>query len=323
MSKVKYYYDPDTLSYHKIKVKKRDTFKTIIYGFLGVLILMFAGYVGFSQIFESPKEKALKREVVNLKLNYGLISKKMNQVETVLAQVQQRDNAIYRTYFEANPIPTEQRTAGFGGVNRYEALEGFENSAMIIDATKKLDILSKQLYVQTKSLDEIVKLATNKDRLLQSIPSIQPIKKEDLLRMASGYGWRTDPFTKARKRHKGMDFSAIVGTPIYATGNGIIKRADRRLSGYGKHIEINHGCGYVTLYAHLSKYNVRRGQRVKRGDIIGYVGLTGRTSGHHLHYEVHKDGRAVNPINFYYGNLTPEEFLEMQRIASQEGQSED
>ena len=323
MSKVKYYYDPDTLSYHKIKVKKRDKFKTIIYGFLGVLVLMFAGYIGFSQIFESPKEKALKREVVNLKLNYGLISKKMNQVETVLAQVQQRDNAIYRTYFEANPIPTEQRTAGFGGVNRYEALEGFENSAMIIDATKKLDILSKQLYVQTKSLDEIVKLATNKDRLLQSIPSIQPIKKEDLLRMASGYGWRTDPFTKARKRHKGMDFSAIVGTPIYATGNGIIKRADRRLSGYGKHIEINHGFGYVTLYAHLSKYNVRRGQRVKRGDIIGYVGLTGRTSGHHLHYEVHKDGRAVNPINFYYGNLTPEEFLEMQRIASQEGQSED
>ena len=323
MSKVKYYYDPDTLSYHKIKVKKRDTFKTILYGLFGVLVLMFAGWVGFSQIFESPKEKALKREVVNLKLNYGLLEKKMNQVEDVLTQVQQRDNAIYRTYFEANPIPTEQRTAGFGGINRYEALEGFENSAMIIDATKKLDILSKQLYVQTKSLDEIVKLAKDKDRFLQSIPSIQPIKKEDLLRMASGYGWRTDPFTKARKRHKGMDFSAIVGTPVYATGNGVVKRADRRLSGYGKHIEIDHGYGYVTLYAHLSKYRVRRGQRVKRGDIIGYVGMTGRTSGHHLHYEVHKNGRAINPINFYYGNLTPEEFLEMQRIASQEGQSED
>ncbi|MFK5891365.1 MAG: M23 family metallopeptidase [Flavobacteriaceae bacterium] len=323
MSKVKYYYDPDTLSYHKIKVKKRDKFKTFLFGILGVLVLMFAGYVGFSQIFESPKEKALNRELVNLKLNYGLLSKKMNQVEDVLTQVQQRDNAIYRTYFEANPIPTEQRTAGFGGINRYESLEGFENSAMIIDATKKLDILSKQLYVQTKSLDEIVKLAKDKDRFLQSIPSIQPIKKEDLLRMASGYGWRTDPFTKARKRHKGMDFSAIVGTPVYATGNGIVKRADRRLSGYGKHIEINHGFGYVTLYAHLDKYRVRRGQRVKRGDVIGYVGMTGRTAGHHLHYEVHKNGVAINPINFYYGNLTPEEFLEMQRIASQEGQSED
>jgi len=323
MSKVKYYYDPDTLSYHKIKVKKRDKLKTILLGFFGVIILMFAGYVGFSQIFESPKEKALKREVVNLKLNYGLLLKKMNQIEDVLAEVQQRDNAIYRTYFEANPIPSEQRRAGFGGINRYEALEGFENSAMIIAATKKLDILSKQLYVQSKSLDEIVKLAKDKDRFLQSIPSIQPIKKEDLLRMASGYGWRTDPFTKARKRHKGMDFSALVGTPVYATGNGVVKRADRRLSGYGKHIEIDHGYGYVTLYAHLSKYKVRRGQRVKRGDIIGYVGLTGRTSGHHLHYEVHKNGVAVNPINYYYGNLTPEEFLEMQRTASQEGQSED
>jgi len=323
MSKVKYYYDPDTLSYHKIKIKKEDKLKTVLLGFFGVLILMFAGYLTFSQIFESPKEKALQREVVNLKLNYGLLSKKMNQIEDVLVQVQQRDNTIYRTYFEANPIPEEQRRAGFGGVNRYEALEGFENSAMIIDATKKLDILSKQLYIQTKSLDEIVKLAKNKNRLLQSIPSIQPIKKEDLLRMASGYGWRTDPFTKARKRHKGMDFSAIVGTPVYATGNGVVKRADRRVSGYGKHIEINHGFGYVTLYAHLRKYNVRRGQRIKRGDIIGYVGMTGRTSGHHLHYEVHKNGRAINPINFYYGNLTPEEFIEMQRIASQEGQSED
>ena len=323
MSKVKYYYDPDTLSYHKIKVKKEDKFKNVLFGFLGVLILMFAGYLGFSQVFESSKEKALKREVVNLKLNFGLIEKKMYQVEDVLTEVQQRDNAIYRTYFEVNPIPTEQRKAGFGGVNRYEALEGFENSTMIIEASKNLDILSKQLYIQSKSLDEIVKLAKDKDKLLLSIPAIMPIKKEDLLRMASGYGWRIDPFTKAKKRHRGMDFSAIVGTPVYATGNGKVKRANRHVSGYGMLIDIDHGFGYVTLYAHLSKYNVKEGHRVKRGDIIGYVGMTGRTDGHHLHYEVRKNKMAIDPINFYYGNLTPEEFIEMQRIASQEGQSED
>ncbi len=323
MSKVKYYYDPDTLSYHKIKVKRIEAFRRVVFGILAILIIMFAGYISFSQVFESPKEKGLNRELVNLQLNYGLLSKKMKQIDNVLAEVQERDNTIYRTFFEANPIPDEQRKAGFGGINRYEVLEGFDNSAMIIDATKNVDILSKQLYVQSKSLDEIVKLATDKEKLLQSIPAIQPIKKEDLLRLASGFGWRSDPFTKTSKQHKGMDFSAHVGTPIYATGNGIVSSADRSKPGYGNHIEIKHGYGYLTLYAHLSSFRVREGQRVKRGDLIGFVGMTGRTSGPHLHYEVHKNGVAIDPINFYYGNLTPEEFIAMQRIASQEGQSVD
>lgn len=323
MSKVKYYYDPDTLSYHKIKVKRIEAFRRVVFGILAILIIMFAGYISFSQVFESPKEKGLNRELVNLQLNYGLLSKKMKQIDNVLAEVQDRDNTIYRTFFEANPIPEEQRKAGFGGVNRYEALEGFDNSAMIIDATKNVDILSKQLYVQSKSLDEIVKLATDKEKLLQSIPAIQPVNKEDLLRMASGYGWRIDPFTKIMKQHKGMDFSAHVGTPVYATGNGVVVRADRSTPGFGNHIEINHGFGYVTLYAHLASYRVRGGQRVKRGDLIGFIGMTGRTSGPHLHYEVHKNGVSIDPINFYYGNLSPEEFIAMQRIASQEGQSVD
>lgn len=323
MSKVKYYYDPDTLSYHKIKVKREEAFRRVVFGILAILIIMFAGYIGFSQIFESPKEKGLNRELVNLKLNYGLLSKKIKQIDNVLAEVQERDNTIYRTFFEANPIPEEQRKAGFGGVNRYEALEGFDNSAMVIEATKNVDILSKQLYVQSKSLDEIVKLATDKEKLLQSIPAIQPVKKQDLQRLASGFGWRIDPFTKSSKQHKGMDFSAHVGTPIYATGNGIVVSADRSKPGYGNHIEINHGFGYVTLYAHLGSFKVRPGQHVKRGDLIGFVGMTGRTSGPHLHYEVHKNGVAIDPINFYYGNLSPEEFIAMQRIASQEGQSVD
>jgi murein DD-endopeptidase MepM/ murein hydrolase activator NlpD len=258
-----------------------------------------------------------------MKLHYDLLSKKMNQVQDVLEGIQHRDNEIYRLYFEANPIPDEQRKAGFGGVNRYKSLEGFENSDMIIDVSKSMDILSKQLYIQSKSLDDIINLAEDKEKLLAAIPAIMPVRKEDLTRMASGYGWRSDPFTKARKMHRGMDFTAPTGTPVYAAGNGKIIRADNTASGFGEHIEIDHGYGYSTIYAHLSKYNVKAGQKVKRGDLIGFVGNTGRSSGPHLHYEVHKNGQPINPINFYYGNLTPEEFKQMLKTASQEGQSFD
>jgi len=323
MAKVKYYYDSDTLSYRKIELRKRDKFKRIL-GFIlsSVLMGLFLMFITF-QFIESPKEKAQKRELENMGLNYGLLNKKMSQVEKVLEGLQHRDNEIYRLYFETNPIPEEQRKAGFGGVNRYKSLEGFENSEMIIDVTKSMDILSKQLYIQSKSLDEIISLAEDKEKLLASIPAIQPIKNEDLSRMASGYGWRSDPFTKARKQHNGMDFTAPTGTPIYATGNGKVKRADNTASGFGEHIEIDHGYGYKTIYAHLSKYNVKSGQNINRGDLIGFVGNTGRSVGPHLHYEVHKNGRPINPINFYYGNLTPEEFKEMLKTASQEGQSYD
>jgi len=323
MAKVKYYYDSDTLSYQKIKLRKRDKFKkTIIFLASSALFAAIVVFVIF-EFVDSPKAKTQKRELDNMKLRYELLTKKMNQAQEVLTGLQERDNDIYRLYFEANPIPDEQRKAGFGGVNRYKSLEGFENSEMIIDVTKNMDILSKQLYIQSKSLDEIISLAEDKEKLLASIPAIQPIKKEDLTRMASGYGWRSDPFTKARKQHRGMDFTAPSGTPIYATGNGKIYRADNKASGFGEHIEIDHGFGYKTIYAHLSKYNVRQGQKVKRGDLIGFVGSTGRSVGPHLHYEVHKNGKPINPINFYYGNLTPEEFRIMLKAASQEGQSFD
>ncbi|MDX5586205.1 MAG: M23 family metallopeptidase [Aureibaculum sp.] len=323
MAKVKYYYDSDTLSYRKIELRKRDKFKRML-GFLlsSIIMGLFLMFITF-QFIESPKEKTQKREIENMELNYGLLNKKMSQVEQVLEGIQHRDNEIYRLYFETNPIPEEQRKAGFGGVNRYKSLEGFENSDMIIDVSKNMDILSKQLYIQSKSLDEIINLAEDKEKLLAGIPAIQPIRKEDLSRMASGYGWRSDPFTKARKKHNGMDFTAPTGTPIYATGNGKVTRADNTASGFGQHIEIDHGYGYKTIYAHLSKYNVKRGQIVSRGDLIGFVGNTGRSVGPHLHYEVHKNGRPINPINFYYGNLTPEEFKEMLKTASQEGQSYD
>lgn len=323
MGKVKYYYDPETLSYRKIKKQKRTTFKyasvfiiaSALFGFLFVFIA--------SQYIESPKERELARELENMELQYQLLDKRMDDAITALENVEERDNAIYRLYFEANPIPEEQRRAGFGGVNRYKKYEGYDNSELIAESNKRLDILEKAIVVQSKSLDEIAKLAEDKEKFLEAIPAIQPVNNENLTRMASGYGFRTDPFTKARKFHYGMDFTAPRGTPVYATGNGVVKRADNRATGYGKHIRIDHGYGYISLYAHLYKYNVRVNQRVKRGDLIGFVGSTGRSEAPHLHYEVFKDGKRINPINFYYGNLSPEEFDELLRKASLENQSLD
>jgi murein DD-endopeptidase MepM/ murein hydrolase activator NlpD len=323
MSKVKYYYDSETLSYRKIERKKRRTLKYISLFILASSLFGFLFVFLASQYVESPREKALKRELANMQFQFELLNKKMNETEIVLENIAQRDNTIYRTYFETNPIPDEQRKAGFGGVNRYKNLEGFDNSKLIIESHKKLDILQKQIVVQSKSLDEIAKLAEEKEKLLAAIPAIQPVSNEDLTRMASGYGYRSDPFTKVRKMHYGMDFTAPRGTPVYASGDGVVTRADSNSSGYGKHIRIDHGYGYVSLYAHLYKYNVKKNQRVKRGDLIGFVGNTGRSEAAHLHYEIFKDGQRINPINFYYGNLSAEEFNDLLEKASLENQSLD
>ncbi|TMM30080.1 M23 family metallopeptidase [Polaribacter aestuariivivens] len=322
MAKVKYYYDADTLSYRKIAVKKSAYFKKSIFGIFAILLIAFIGFVFLSQFIMSPNERALKRENENLKLNYELLSKRVEENVEILSQIQERDDNIYRSYFEANPISEEQRKAGFGGVNRYKYLDGYENSTMIKQLTKSIDILSKQMVVQSKSLDEIVALAKEKEEMLASIPAIQPVKNQDLKRMASGYGMRIHPILKYRKMHKGMDFTSPVGTPIYATGNGTVIRAQRS-SSFGNVVYIDHGYGYKTVYAHMSMIKTKKGKKVKRGDLIGYVGNTGLSAAAHLHYEVHKNDRPVNPIYFYYGDLTPEEFAAMQKAASIEGQSYD
>jgi murein DD-endopeptidase MepM/ murein hydrolase activator NlpD len=325
MSKVKYYYDPDTLSYRKIEPKKSKRYRNLFFFLLGSALFGLIGLIILlnTDILNTPRELSLAREVENYELQFDILGKKMEQMEQVLGNIEDRDNNIYRLYFEANPIPEEQRRAGFGGVNRYKSLEGFNNSKIITDATQRLDIIQKQMVIQSKSLDEIAILAEEKEKFLEAIPAIQPVRNVDLKRMASGYGWRTDPFTKARKMHKGMDFTAPRGTPIYASGSGKIIRADNNSSGYGKHIRIDHGHGFITLYAHLSKYNVTKGQKVKRGDLIGFVGNTGRSEAPHLHYEVWKDKERINPINFYYGSLSPKEFENMLKYATQENQSLD
>ena len=322
MAKVKYYYDADTLSYRKIDVKKSEYYKKTVFGVLAVLLIAFIGFIIFSQFLMSPNERAINRENENLQLNLDLFSKRIAESSAVLNQLQERDNNIYRMYFEANPIPNEQRKAGFGGVNRYKSLDGYDNSKMIKQLTKDIDILSKQLVIQSKSLDEIVILAKEKEKMLAAIPAILPVKLVDLTRMASGYKWRMHPILKIRKFHKGMDFTAPTGTPIYASGNGKVIRSSRSAT-YGRVVYINHGYGYTTIYAHMSKIKAKRGQNVKRGDLIGYVGNTGRSVSAHLHYEVRKNGKALNPINFYYGDLTPAQFAAMQKASEEEGQSYD
>lgn len=325
MSKVKYYYDSENLAYKRILPKKRKKFaytvlfllSSALFGFLSFFLLVNTSY------FETPKDKIQAREIEALKLNYTVLNKKLDLMDDVLEAIENRDNNIYRIYFNSTPISEEERKAGFGGVNRYKELQGFNNSELIENTTRRVDVLTKELVIQSKSLDEIVALAKQKEKLLAAIPAIQPVKNEDLKQMASGYGYRSDPFTKIRKFHYGMDFTARTGTPIYATGDGVVYKADASLSGYGNHIEINHGYGYKTLYAHLSKYNCRPGQRVKRGDIIGYVGSTGRSQAPHLHYEVFKNGERVNPLNFYYGSISAKEYIEISKLANQENQSLD
>lgn len=325
MKRVKFYYDAEKLAFKQI-VTKNST--KIAYALLFIVASTLFGFLSFfilnmTNFFETPKSKLQARELEIMKLNYNLLNRKIALMEEGLSAIEERDNTIYRVYFNSAPISNEVRRAGLINKNRYKDLEDFNSSDLILSSSKKVDEIMKAIAIQSVSLDEITKLAKQKALLLKSIPAIQPIKNEELKHMASGFGYRSDPFTKIRKFHNGMDFSAKSGTPIYATGDGIVKKADGTVSGFGNHVEINHGYGYMTLYAHLSKYKVRAGQKVKRGDIIGFVGSTGRSEAPHLHYEVHKNGEVVNPLNFYYGSISAKEYVLITKLANQENQSLD
>ena len=323
MAKAKYRYNPHTLSYDKIELSFKDKI------FRGSMILGASLIIGIGIYFvtdafvDSPKEKQLKKDNAELLSRYSILDKKAEQLAIVLGDIQHRDDNIYRIIFEAEPIASEIREAGFGGVNRYKELENFTNAELIVNASKKLDKLSKQLYIQSKSFDEVFEMAKKKEEMLASLPAIQPVSNVDLTRMASGYGYRTDPVYKTTKFHAGMDFTAPRGTPIYATGDGKIIQADAANRGYGNHVRIKHGYGYVTLYAHMSKFNCKVGQKVKRGDVIGYVGNTGKSVGPHCHYEVRKNGNPINPVNFYFNDLTPEQYAKMLELANDPTQSLD
>lgn len=323
MSKVKYKYNPETLTYEKHEFSWNDRLKsTGKYVTVGI-VFSFATVMIWISFFDSPKEKILKRENAYLIGQLENFNKKMDQMDVVLNNIQDRDNNVYRSIFEAEVIPNSVRTAGFGGVNRYDSLRGYNSSEVVTETATRLDILAKQMYHQSKSLDDVYEMAKNKTKMLASIPAIQPVNNKDLKRMASGFGMRYHPILKVRKMHTGMDFTARTGTEIYATGDGVVEKVLNKRGGYGKHVIVNHGYGYKTLYAHMSKFNVRRGQKIKRGDLIGFVGNTGRSTGPHLHYEVIKDGKHMNPAYYYTNDLTPEEYELMIELSSQSNQSFD
>ncbi len=321
--KSRYRYNVHTLSYEKVSISFKDKlFKFLSQISLGLVFSVIFMFIAYNTI-DSPKEKILKRENNQLQMQYEILDRKLNLLGESLKSLEQKDDNIYRAIFEAEPISKEERNAGFGGINRYKYLEGINNSDLVVSVSKKLDKLAKKIYVQSKSFDEIIDLAKQKEKMLSSIPAIQPVSNQDLKSMASGYGYRIHPIYKTSKMHTGMDFSAQTGSEIYATGNGLIEKVEHSGRGYGNHIVINHGYGYKTLYAHMSKTKAKKGQKVKRGDVIGFVGNTGTSTAPHLHYEVIKGDKKINPINFYFNDLTPEEFEKMLELSNSSNQSFD
>ncbi len=323
MAKRKYRFNPDTLNYEEHGTSFREFFGRFMAFFTSSLAFSFVIVLVVIHFYETPGSKAIKRENQRLLSQYMLMQKDMETVYQVLDELQQRDDNLYRVIFETEPIPSDIRKAGFGGVNKYAHLENLENGALVIAAARRLDVLSKQVYVQSKSYDELMKLALTKEEMLASIPAIQPVANVDLKQTASGWGDRIHPIYKIKKFHYGMDFTAPTGTEVYATGDGVVEEVTSALAGYGNLVSINHGYGYTTLYAHLSATRVRTGQKVKRGELVGLVGSTGTSTAPHLHYEVHKNGEPVNPQYFYYLDLTPLEYEKMIAISSNMGQSFD
>ena len=270
--------------------------------------------------FKSPKEKAQARELEYMKLQYEILNDRLDNMEILLSDMEQRDNDLYRVMFEADPIPVNKRRSGFLTPHRYDNLYGYENSSQVISASHKLDIIASQLYHQSVSYDELFDMARNKSDMLAHIPAIFPLKEVEIKYVSSFFGHRPDPIYKVRKFHGGMDFSASMGTEVYATGDGVVVDVDKSLWGYGNMVTIDHGFGYVTRYAHLQSASVRKGQKVKRGQLIGFVGNSGKTTGVHLHYEVRKNGVPINPINFFFNDLTPDEYeqiLEQSTLPTQ------
>ena len=323
MPPTKYKFNPDSLSFDRIRLGIRTLlFRSLAY-FIGSVFVALIYWVIFAAFFDSPKEKALKREVQQMTIQYELIHREMADVENVLEDLQKTDDNLYRTIFEAEPIPSTLRDGGMGGVNRYEALEGYNNSNLVIETANRLDKIRKKVYVQSKSFDDLIKLAENKEEMLKCLPAIIPISNKDLTRTASGYGWRIHPIYKISKFHYGMDFTAPLGTDVYASANGTVVGVLSAQRGLGKHIIIDHGFGYSTIYAHLSNFNVRVGQKVQRGDIIGFVGNTGTSVANHLHYEIKLNGVNVDPVNYYFEDLSAADYEKMVEIASKTGQSFD
>ena len=324
MSKGKYYYDKKSLSYKKIKLTKVYILKLFLSYFFPIISLSLLTCLSVFHFLETPREKATNDENKFLLNQVKGLNEEIDRLAIVINDIGDRDDNIYRAIFGEKPIGESVRAAGFGGVKRYEEYEGYASSELIIEAQTRIDILTKKIYIQSKSFDELINLVKNKSEMFASIPAIQPVSNADLKRKTSGFGHRIDPIYKTKKMHYGIDFSALIGTPVYATGNGTIKKAKKYDSGgYGKYIIIDHGYDYKTLYAHLDEILVKKGTKINRGDIIGYVGNSGKSTAPHLHYEVHYKNQKIDPINFFFDDLTAEEYDQMLKASSTENQSFD
>lgn len=319
MPKIRYRFNPDTLHYEKIELSLKKRIAKAIPRFLLVSIITVFFIFILSDFIDTPQERRLKRENKELKFQYELLDKRLSEAEKALVDIKRRDKNIYRIIFEAEPLPEDVRSAGYGGVNKYKKI----NINLIKETAQKLDKLTHEMVVQSKSYDEIIKLAKQKKEFFKSLPSISPISDRNFKRFASGFGYRIHPIYKTRKMHTGVDLTAPRGTKVYVTGDGKVIKAGSSTGGYGNVIIIDHGFGYKTLYAHLSKVEVHVNQRVKRGEEIGLVGSTGRSIAPHLHYEVRYYDKPVNPINYYFSDITPEEYDRMILISSRPNQSLD
>lgn len=310
MKKTKFYFDKETGDYIPVKKSKRNTAKLV---FSVIFLTLFFSALGTALGYHyliKPKnagQAKLASELEEMEIQYRLLNKKFEQTQEVLSDLEDRDDNIYRSFFELQPISTDVRQAGFGGTDRYAAFANLTYADLVTETSKNLDIINKKLVVQSKSLDEVLVAAKDKEEMFRHIPAIQPVANKQLNQMASGYGMRLHPILKIGKMHWGMDFAAATGTPIYATGDARVKQAGN-MGGYGNVVVLDHGYGYTTVYGHMSKIKARAGQNVQRGDIIGYVGNTGLSTGPHLHYEVHKDGEKLDPISFFYDDVSPDEF---------------
>lgn len=315
MAKYKFQYDSESLTYKKVRITLKERVSKNLPRVASATILGVLFFILLSLFIKSPVEKREEEKRQNVLLSLEYLNRKMSTAAQSLQEMQKRDDNIYRQIFQAKPIPESVRKAGFGGVDRYKKYEGSAYSKHIINTAKKLDILSKQMVVQSKSYDEIVELVKSKEKMAACIPAIQPIAIKDLIRFGSPFGLRPHPILGYVRMHNGVDLVAPKGTKIYASGDGVVYRADWG-GGYGNCVRINHGYGYETRYAHMTEILVKAGDKVKRGDVIGTVGSTGLSTRAHLHYEVLINGKYVNPVNFYFDDLTEEQYEQMIKMSS-------
>lgn len=317
--KTYYLYNPNTLDYERVYPSAKDRLFSVLQHLSTGIAFGIATFFIMMHVIDSPQESQLRKENKLLQTQYEVLDLRLNNAMEILDDIQQRDENLYRAIFQAESIPESVRKSGFGGTNRYKHLMELSNAELVVSTTQKMDMLRKQLYIQSNSLEELIEIGKNQEERAKYIPAIQPISNKDLRQTASGYGMRIDPIYRTPRFHSGMDFSAKVGTDIYATGDGKVTMAGWK-QGYGNCVMIDHGYGYQTLYGHMSKFKVRVGQKVKRGEVIGAVGNTGKSTGPHLHYEVIVRGRYDNPSKYYYMDLMPEEYDRMIQIAENHGQ---